>query len=179
MCTCRFIVYIFMWYYYSGLVLLQLMLFIAAGRLQLLCLSVHFTALTAAARVCVFVFITMWGRPLTHMLWGPKYNVGTKGPHKAECYKLRSRLLVFVNPYSNIYHTMFLNCFTTCWPTNNNIYNTSSSWQLTKECSLFTRVQESIITFTFITHQQQFGVQYLAQGHSNVQTRGTEPTTFQ
>ena len=112
--------------------------------------------------VCVFVFITMWGRPLTHMLWGPKYNVGTKGPHKAECYKLRSRLLVFVNPYSNIYHTMFLNCFTTCWPTNNNIYNTSSSWQLTKECSLFTRVQESIITFTFIRHQQQFGVQYLA-----------------
>lgn len=33
------------------LVLLQLMLFIAAGRLQLLCLSVHFTGVTAAARV--------------------------------------------------------------------------------------------------------------------------------
>ena len=26
--------------------------------------------------------------------------------------------------------------------------------------------------------QEQFGVQYLAKGHFNMQTRGTEPVTF-
>lgn len=28
-------------------------------------------------------------------------------------------------------------------------------------------------------HQLQFGVQYLAQGHFHMQTRGIEPVTFQ